>query len=86
MSERRKLPTIGPLLWYRDPIAAIAWLEKAFGFETRMVVEDGQGGVAEVHGPGAGMAFEGVRDLGKDLVAGGQHRQGRNVLMKIFLR
>ena len=45
MSERRKLPTIGPLLWYRDPIAAIAWLEKAFGFETRTVVEDGQGGV-----------------------------------------
>ncbi|WP_332768783.1 VOC family protein [Phenylobacterium sp.] len=39
------VPTIGPLLWYRDPRAAIAWLEKAFGFETRMIVDDGQGGV-----------------------------------------
>ena len=41
MSDRDKLPTIGSLLWYRDPMAAIAWLERAFGFETRMVVEDG---------------------------------------------
>jgi len=45
MSTRANLPTIGPLLWYRDPFAAIAWLERAFGFERRMVVEDGQGGV-----------------------------------------
>lgn len=45
MSDRTKLPTIGPLLWYQDPMAAIGWLERAFGFETRMVVEDGKGGV-----------------------------------------
>lgn len=45
MNDRSKLPTIGPLLWYLDPAAAIAWLEKAFGFETRLVVDDGQGGV-----------------------------------------
>jgi len=41
--DRARLPTIGPLLWYRDPRAAIAWLEKAFGFECRMIVE-GEGG------------------------------------------
>ena len=45
MSERSSLPTIGPLLWYRDPRAAIAWLEQAFGFETRLVVESAAGGV-----------------------------------------
>lgn len=45
MSERARLPTIGPLLWYRDPRAAITWLEKAFGFETRLIVDDGKGGV-----------------------------------------
>lgn len=45
MSERDALPTIGPLLWYLDPNAAMDWLERAFGFERRMVVEDGQGGV-----------------------------------------
>ncbi len=42
MSER---PTISPVIWYRDPRAAIAWLEQAFGFECRMVVDDGSGGV-----------------------------------------
>lgn len=36
---------VTPVAFYRDPMAAIAWLEKAFGFETRMVVEDGKGGV-----------------------------------------
>jgi uncharacterized glyoxalase superfamily protein PhnB len=41
--DRARLPTIGPLLWYRDPRAAIAWLEKAFGFECQMMVE-GEGG------------------------------------------
>jgi uncharacterized glyoxalase superfamily protein PhnB len=41
--ERARLPTIGPLLWYRDPRAAIAWLEKALGFECRLLVE-GEGG------------------------------------------
>jgi uncharacterized glyoxalase superfamily protein PhnB len=38
-------PVISPLLFYRDPIAALAFLQDAFGFETRMVVEDGMGGV-----------------------------------------
>jgi uncharacterized glyoxalase superfamily protein PhnB len=45
VEDRSQLPTIGPLLWYRDPRAAIAWLEEAFGFETRMIVDDGEGGV-----------------------------------------
>ena len=40
-----KVPPISPLLFYRDPKAALAFLESAFGFETRMVVDDGQGGV-----------------------------------------
>ncbi len=33
------LPPICPLLFYRDPRAALDFLERAFGFETRMVVE-----------------------------------------------
>ena len=45
MGDRARLPTIGPLLWYQDAMGAIAWLERAFGFETGMVVEDGRGGV-----------------------------------------
>jgi len=39
------VPPISPLLFYRDPRAALDFLERAFGFETRMVVDDGQGGV-----------------------------------------
>ena len=45
MSDRARLPTIGPVLWYRDPRKAIAWLEQAFGFECRMVVEGDDGSV-----------------------------------------
>jgi uncharacterized glyoxalase superfamily protein PhnB len=61
-------PAIQPLLWYDDPNAALAWLEKAFGFETRLVVDDGKGGVIHseawfddglimVVGPPSGAAF-----------------------------
>ncbi len=39
------VPPICPLLFYRDARAALDFLERAFGFETRMVVDDGQGGV-----------------------------------------
>ena len=43
--DQARLPTIGPLLWYRKPREAIAWLEKAFGFECRLMVEGEGGGV-----------------------------------------
>ena len=33
-------------LCYRDPRAALAWLEKAFGFEIAMLIEDAEGNVA----------------------------------------
>lgn len=39
------VPPISPLLFYRDPRAALDFLERAFGFETRLLVDDGQGGV-----------------------------------------
>jgi uncharacterized glyoxalase superfamily protein PhnB len=33
-------------LSYQDPKAALEWLEKAFGFETAMVITDAQGNLA----------------------------------------
>ncbi|MBP9230532.1 MAG: VOC family protein [Phenylobacterium sp.] len=33
-------------LFYQDPRAAIDWLQKAFGLELTMLLEDGDGGVA----------------------------------------
>ena len=47
------LPPISPLLFYRDPRAALDFLERAFGFETRILVET-EGGV-----PHSESVFEG---------------------------
>ena len=38
-------PRISSALFYEDAGAAIEWLEKAFGFTTRLKVEDGAGGI-----------------------------------------
>ncbi len=35
---------ITPVLFYQDPKAAIGFLERAFGFETVMLLTDDQGG------------------------------------------
>lgn len=35
--------TLTPVVFYRDPIAALKWLEAAFGFETSMLVTDDAG-------------------------------------------
>jgi uncharacterized glyoxalase superfamily protein PhnB len=34
-----------PVVFYRDPMAALKWLEAAFGFETSMLVTDAAGNV-----------------------------------------
>lgn len=39
-------PSIYPFLQYRDAAAAMAWLEKAFGFRTVMSHADDKGGIA----------------------------------------
>jgi uncharacterized glyoxalase superfamily protein PhnB len=37
--------TFTPVVFYRDPKAALGWLEKAFGFETSLLVTDDAGRV-----------------------------------------
>jgi len=37
--------TLTPTVFYRDPIAALKWLEQVFGFETSMLVTDDAGRV-----------------------------------------
>lgn len=39
-------PSLSSALCYRDPMAALKWLEKAFGFETAMLITDAQGNLA----------------------------------------
>jgi uncharacterized glyoxalase superfamily protein PhnB len=43
MSARPNRPAIIPALSYQDPRAALDWLQKAFGFEIEMVIEDEAG-------------------------------------------
>ncbi len=38
--------TLRSALFYQDPKAALAWLEKAFGFELPMLIEDADGALA----------------------------------------
>ncbi len=38
-------PTFKPTAFYRDPLAALRWLEMAFGFETTSLVTDAEGRV-----------------------------------------
>ncbi|HRD29251.1 MAG TPA: VOC family protein [Caulobacter sp.] len=39
-------PALSSALVYRDPMAALKWLEKAFGFETTLLIEDADGNLA----------------------------------------
>jgi uncharacterized glyoxalase superfamily protein PhnB len=55
-----KRPSLTTGIAYRDPRAAIQWLEQAFGFETLMVVLGEDGGVAHSElRLGDGMIFVG---------------------------
>jgi uncharacterized glyoxalase superfamily protein PhnB len=39
------MPSFTPVVFYRDPMAALKWLEAAFGFETSLLVTDASGRV-----------------------------------------
>jgi uncharacterized glyoxalase superfamily protein PhnB len=47
-------PVVVPAVFYRDPLAALGWLEKAFGFATSLLVTDDDGNVGH-----AEMSFRG---------------------------
>ena len=46
MDDPFRRPSLGSALHYRDPLAALDWLEKAFGFERKMVITDAGGKLA----------------------------------------
>jgi len=43
MDDPIRRPTFASALFYKDPVAALEWLEKAFGFERVMVITDARG-------------------------------------------
>jgi uncharacterized glyoxalase superfamily protein PhnB len=46
MAESASRPALTPSVFYKDPKAALDWLEKAFGFERSMVITDQDGNLA----------------------------------------
>lgn len=46
MEHPFRRPTLSTAVYYRDPWAALAWLEKAFGFERAMVITGEDGSLA----------------------------------------
>ena len=46
MTEAFKRPALSSALCYRQPKPMLDWLEKAFGFERVMVIEDADGNIA----------------------------------------
>jgi uncharacterized glyoxalase superfamily protein PhnB len=46
MAESAPRPALTPSVFYKDPKAALDWLEKAFGFERSMVITDQDGNLA----------------------------------------
>jgi uncharacterized glyoxalase superfamily protein PhnB len=54
MTTPWKQPTFASAVYYRDPLAALDWLEKAFGFKRQFVVYGPEGKVAHSE-----MRFEG---------------------------
>ena len=46
MENLHKRPTFGSAVFYKDPFAALDWLEQAFGFKRSMVITDHEGKLA----------------------------------------
>jgi uncharacterized glyoxalase superfamily protein PhnB len=46
MEDPFRRPSLGAAVFYKDPSAALDWLDKAFGFERSMVITDAEGRLA----------------------------------------
>jgi uncharacterized glyoxalase superfamily protein PhnB len=72
-------PAIVSCVFYKDPIAAMRWLEQAFGFETTTLVTDANGNVGH-----AEMSFRGApigigAEWGGDMLGGAEMKSPANL-------
>ena len=76
MAER---PAIVSTAFYKDPIAAMRWLERAFGFETTVLLTDADGklGHAEMEFRGCPVSIGG--EFGGELLGGAQMKSPANL-------
>jgi uncharacterized glyoxalase superfamily protein PhnB len=72
-------PAIVSTAFYKNPLAAIRWLEAAFGFETTVLLTDADGnlGHAEMEFRGCPVSIGG--EFGGDLLGGAQMKSPENL-------
>lgn len=86
MTDPFRRPTFGPALIYKDPAAALDWLEAAFGFECSMVIRDGAGMIVHAElrfGDGYIMIGpEWTSEVASPASMGGRNTQSVHVLLE----
>ncbi len=79
MEDPFQRPTLASSVAYKDPWAALDWLEKAFGFERSMVITDKDGKIAHSEMRfGAGLVYVGSEwadDVASPASIGGKNTQ-----------
>ena len=71
---------IVPALFYQDPIPAMKWLEKAFGFETTTLLTDADGKLGYAEMAFRGCAFSVGGEFGGELLGGVQMKSSCSIL------
>jgi len=86
MDDQFRRPTFGSAVFYKDPVAALDWLERAFGFERTMVITDASGKLAHSQmkfGDGYIMVGSEWADfIGSPASLGGKNTQSIHVHLK----
>ena len=86
MEDQFRRPSLGSGVFYRDPWAALDWLEKAFGFERSMVItgQDGRLGHSEMRfGDGyVGVGSEWAEFIASPASVGGKNTQSIHVQLQ----
>ncbi|MGE0748729.1 MAG: VOC family protein [Rhodospirillales bacterium] len=86
MTDPFRRATLGSAVYYKDPAAALGWLEKAFGFERVMVITDADGNL--VHSEmrfDAGYIMVGPEwadHVGSPRTIGGRNTQSIHAMLK----
>lgn len=80
MNDPFRRPTFGSAVFYEDPLAALDWLEAAFGFERSLMVTDNDGNIAHAE-MSFGDGYIMVGPIWTDSVASPRQTGGRNTQM-----
>jgi uncharacterized glyoxalase superfamily protein PhnB len=80
MTGAPQRPAVVAVVSYHDPIAAMTWLENAFGFETEALITDAEGTVAFAEMSFQGAPFQVMREWeSEDLLGSARVRSPRSL-------